>query len=88
MTGSTDLTREQFQAVARWMAEVEDVKSLVRVIFHPQTDVTGMYRGTVKVETRSLSFGDVVCGHFFVLPNGERLTGREWADLVGIEVRP
>ena len=85
MTGTTDLTIDQFLSIEKHLSANGDIKSYVRLIITPITLDYHTYRGTIKVTTRSLCFGDVLEGHFYVLPNGERLTGKEWSELVGDE---
>lgn len=67
MTGTIDLSIEQLNAIY----ESSD-SQVVRVLIHPRPNKA------VFVEIRSLSYGDVLVGHFYVLRNGHKLTTQEY----------
>lgn len=75
MTGTIDLSIEQFNAIARANEADDDVKNVVRLVIHPADNKA------IRVEPHSLCFGDVQVGRYFVLRNGEKLTALEYAAL-------
>ena len=77
MTGSTELTREQLQTLSNELLNLDT--QLVRVVLHPEQNG---YEKDVRVVTRTLAYGDVLEGHFYILANGRKLTEVEYRDLL------
>jgi hypothetical protein len=80
MTGSVNLTAEQFQTIARGI--LRDFggidRSLARVVIHPMAETAkpwGAY--DVKVETYENAWGDVLRQTSVVTIDGKRMTVHE-----------
>ena len=70
MTGTIDLSREQFETIARTIRETDS--RVVRLVISPTTDLAGSEKPVI-VKQYSLSMGDVLRSRYAVLRDGKRV---------------
>jgi hypothetical protein len=70
MTGTIDLSIEQFNTIARSISETDS--DVVRLVISPTTDLGGSVKPVV-VKQYSLAYGDVLRLRYAVLRDGTRV---------------